>query len=216
MILGIYGAGGTGKAMYDQISRGEKIKKSYEKIVFIDDVIGEKECYGLEVFSFNEAQSIFQKEEIKFIIALGDPIAREKVFCKVSEAGFQFATWIHPNADVSPSAVIGPGCYIDNCYIDNNVILEKNVIVFPQTIIGHDTQIKEHSVISLKAFIGGHSILEEKTYFGPCAACKDNIHIGKNAIIGLNAALYKDVPANHTAIGNPARNMARANEKVFS
>lgn len=216
MTLGIYGAGGTGKAICDEIIRGEKIKEKYEKIIFIDDVLGLKEYYGLEVFSFEEVKKMFGKEKIEFLIALGEPGAREVLFNKIKKEGFCFATWIHPEADVSPSATIGEGCFIDKAYIDNDVIIGKNILVYPQAIIGHNTQIKDHSLISIRAFIGGYCMLEEKVYFGPCAACRDRIHIGENSVIGLNAALYKDVPADYTAIGNPARNLQRNAGKVFA
>lgn len=54
-------------------------------------------------------------------------------------------------------------------------------------------------------------------YYGPCAVCKDQIHIGEGAIIGLNATLYKDVPAYYTAIGNPAKIIPRGDtNKVFN
>ncbi|MCF2569062.1 NeuD/PglB/VioB family sugar acetyltransferase [Mediterraneibacter glycyrrhizinilyticus] len=215
MILAIYGAGGTGKAICDEVLRAEKERHTYEEVVFVDDVCGEKECYGLRVFTFEEVKETFQTDEIEFLIAMGDPAIKEKIFQNVEAAGYGFAVWIHPKADVSPSAKIGAGTYIDNCYIDNNVVLGRNVIVYPQAIIGHDTQIKDHCIVSVRTFMGGHCILEDQVYYGPCAAARDGIHIGKGAVIGVNAALYKDVPEYHTAIGNPARNMARAKDKVF-
>ena len=94
-------------------------------------------------------------------------------------------------------------------------MLGRNVFVYPQAIIGHDTQIKDHCVISVRSFMGGHCVLEDKVYYGPCAVARDGIHIGKGAVVGINAALYKDVPEYHAAIGNPARNMARAKDKLF-
>lgn len=216
MILGIYGAGGTGMAISDYILRTEKLRIQYDKLIFVDDVLGKKQAHGLDVFTFENARRVFPRDELQFLIGLGDPAARERVFNQIENEGFGFATCIHPNTEIASTAIIGEGsCIADNCYIDNNVIIGKNVMIYPQTFIGHDTVIKDHAFVSVRSFIGGHSVLDKKVYYGPCAVCKDKIHIGEGAIIGPNATLYKDVPAHYTAIGNPARIIPRTDDKVF-
>ena len=216
MVIGIYGAGGTGKAVCDYITAAEKIRKTCDKLVFIDDVLKEKECHGLETYTFEDAKKIYKRDEIKFMIALGDPALREKIYQKITEEGFKLSTYIHPMAEVSSSAVIGDGsCIAPNSHIDSNVVIERNVMVYPQAIIGHDTLIKAHSFISIRTFIGGHSLIEEKVYYGPCAVCKDRVHVGEGAVIGPNATLFRDVPSNYIAIGNPAKSIPKSNNKIF-
>lgn len=216
MILGIYGAGGTGMAVADNIIRTEKFRNKYEEIVFVDDVFQGKELKGLKVFSFQEAQKTFEKKTLQFLIGLGDPLERENLFYKIKKAGYGFATYVAPDSEIAETAVIGEGSMVGKyCYIDNYVVIGRNVVIFPQAYIGHGTEIKDHSFISVRSFVGGHSKLDEKVYYGPCAVCKDRIHIGGSAIIGLNAAVYKDVPDGCTAIGNPARILSRVSDKVF-
>ena len=41
-----------------------------------------------------------------------------------------------------------------------------------------------------------------------------DIHVGDNVTIGANAVVYKDVPANCTVVGNPARVVRQAGQKV--
>ena len=48
MVLGIFGAGGTGKELYDLIIRYPDTVKCYESIIFVDDKIGVKETYGVQ------------------------------------------------------------------------------------------------------------------------------------------------------------------------
>lgn len=216
MILGIYGAGGTGMAIADYIIRTEQFRNKFEEIMFVDDVLQEKKLKGLRVFPFSEVNKRFEKNSFQFLIGLGDPEERENLFLKIKKEGYKLSILIHPNSEVADTSAIGEGSFVaDYCYIDNHVVIGRNVAIFPHSFIGHDTEIKDHSFISVRAFIGGHSKLDEKVYYGPCSACKDQIHIGQGAIIGLNAAVYKDVPDGCTAIGNPARILSRASDKVF-
>lgn len=215
MILGIFGAGATGKALVDVIERGEKGVSSYERKVFIDDECKEDICYGLEVFSSERLCREIDPSGFEFIVGLGNPLDRKVAADKLKRAGFRMGTYIEPTADVSPSAKIHEGAIVLSSFIDNQVVVESNAFINPRATIGHDTVIGEHSIVGVGAFVGGHSELEECVYFGPCAACKDRIHIGRAACVSINAAVFKDVPPESTAIGNPARSIMRTSPDLF-
>lgn len=211
MKLGIYGAGGTGKAFFDQVI-GHPHR--YQEVFFIDDSLSSLHYRGARVLSFRELRHL-PTNDIEIIVALGDPRERETVCDAVKRAGYRLGTWIHPGADISPTAVIGEGCYIDRSFIDNNVVIGNDVYVYPSAVIGHDSIIEDHSMVSACAFIGGHSKLGTRSYFGPGASCRDGVSIGSDAIVGVGAAVYKDVSAGDTAIGNPARMVHRSNGAMF-
>ena len=42
-------------------------------------------------------------------------------------------------------------------------------------------------------------------YVGANACLAPRIHVGDGAVIAMGAACFRDVPAHHTAVGNPAR-----------
>lgn len=215
MLLGIYGAGGTGRMVHDRLEDEGNYIARYQEIVFIDDTPGKKECDGLRVVSFASACEAWSPGEIEYLIAVGDPAARKCLWEKIHDAGYACATWIHKDAYVSPSSTVAEGCIIDNCEIDGNVAIGANTIVYFHAVVGHDSMIGEHCVISVGSFIGGHSALHDKVFFGPCATCRDNIVVGEGAVVGINAAVYKDVPEAYVAIGNPARNMRQSGEGLF-
>ena len=213
MKVAIYGAGGTGKMIVDKLRTDLSFKAD---LIFVDDTPGLTTCYGLDVYSFEQACRSFACDALSFFIAVGDPAQRKMMAERVREADFHFESWIHPDAFVSPSAEIGEGVFIDACAIDSNVIIGSNTLIYRDALIGHDTQVGDNSIINARAFIGGSSVLENEVYFGPCAACRDEIHVGCGTIIGLGAAVYKDVPDGCTAIGNPARIVRRGSDKIFA
>lgn len=51
----------------------------------------------------------------------------------------------------------------------------------------------------------GAIIIEENVWVGDKVTILPNVHIGKNAIIGSNAVVTKDIPANSIAGGIPAK-----------
>lgn len=214
MVLGIFGAGGNGKMALDMVDRINVNNERWSEVIFVDDVIGVKEFHGLNVCTFQEAIEKYSPQELELVISLGEPEYRELVYNKIMQLGVRLATIIDPDAEVDSSAQIGNGVAIcKGAYIGSDSVIEDNVLVIGRAVVGHDTTIKKHCNISAFAFIAGHCVLEEKVYVGPTAAMIDRLHIGTGSVIGLNAALYKDVPDNMVAIGNPARIVKREKGK---
>lgn len=215
-VLGIYGGGATGRMLYDQVSVDQRILDEYSKIIFVNDTNEVSSVYGIDCFSFEDTIAQCTPEEIRFLITVGDPAAREKLWVKIKKAGYSFATWVHRNAFISPSAAIGEGCMIDEyAAVDSCSILRPNTYVYRQASIGHDSIIGNNCMIGVSAFIGGHTIIEKNVFYGAGASCRDGVTIGHDSIVGINSAVYKDVPSEHSAIGNPARNMHRSDRKMF-
>ena len=215
MVLGLFGAGGAGRGLYDALSRDRRIGEAYRQIFLVDDVVGVKEIDGVQVYTFAEAVQHYSEEELKFLICLGTPSAREKVCKKIRERNYGLATWVHPRAEVAAGVQIGEGSIIFDCYLDVGVMVGENNLIYKNAVIGHDSVLMDHCVVSVGSFIGGHCVLEKKVYFGPCAAARDQVHIGECATVGINAAVFKDVPEGSSAIGNPAKIMPKSQKGLF-
>ncbi|CVI73543.1 UDP-N-acetylbacillosamine N-acetyltransferase [Clostridiales bacterium CHKCI001] len=206
MILGIYGAGATGRSFMNMPFNDRNENQKWDEKVYVDDVIGVSELDGKKVYTFEEVKEKFSPEEIRFIIMMGEPAARKILYKKIKENGYSFYTYIDKNAFVWPTAKIGEGCLVTNgVLIDNNVTLSDNIMVYFGSVVGHDTKVGLHSVVSANAFIAGHCELGEEVYMGPGTLARDYVKIGEEAVLGLGTAVYKDVPAQHVAMGNPAR-----------
>jgi len=51
----------------------------------------------------------------------------------------------------------------------------------------------------------GSVVIEDNVWIGDKSTILPNVHIGKNAVIGANSVVTKDVPANAVVAGNPAK-----------
>ena len=86
------------------------------------------------------------------------------------------------------NTVIHAGCKIDNhCFISHNVELGEDTFVVGETIMF------------------GSSSTGKQVYISGNATIRNGIHIGDRALIGMGAVVVKNVSADSTVKGNPAR-----------
>ena len=96
--------------------------------------------------------------------------------------------------DIPLTTKIGYGFYIGHgmCIVINSgTIIGNNVNVSQFLNIGTNHQ--------TPAIIGNN------VYIAPMVALVENVEIGFNSIVGAGAVVTKDVPANHTVAGVPAK-----------
>lgn len=95
---------------------------------------------------------------------------------------------------IPPGTKIGPGLYIGHFI---------SVVVHPLTEIGANCNLSQFTTIgsnkNTPAKIGNN------VYIGPGCSIVEDVTIGDNVIIGAGSVVVKNIPANCTAAGNPAR-----------
>lgn len=213
MILGIYGAGGLGREVLELA----RIINTWEKIIFIDDGEGGGCKNGAEVYKYDEALNKFKAENLEISIGIGEPIIREKLFNKIKGGNIKAATLIHPGVHIPETTKIGEGVTICcNDFISCNIVIGDNVYIQPSANVGHDCVLEDGAFISAFCNIAGAVHIGKYSYIGMSSAVKELVNIGSYSIVGMYSAVYKDIPDEVIALGNPARPMRRNEEhRVF-
>lgn len=125
-----------------------------------------------------------------------------KVFARILMGFSQFITHI----DIHPACKIGRRVFIDHGI---------GVVIGETSEIGDDVTIYQGvslGGVSLSK-IKRHPTLKDGVIVGAGAKVLGNITIGENAKIGANSVVIKDVPADSTAVGIPARVLDKTREK---
>lgn len=80
------------------------------------------------------------------------------------------------------------------------------IIISGDTVIGDDVIIRNGVTIGLKRTgIAGAPVLGNRVDIGAGAKILGAIHVGDDSVIGANAVVLQDVPANSLAVGVPAQ-----------
>jgi sugar O-acyltransferase (sialic acid O-acetyltransferase NeuD family) len=218
MILCVYGAGGFGKEVYDIATRMNKKKSIWDEILFLDDAphLGESAYLG-RLFKLETVLDEFGLNSIEVIVAIGEPAVRKKLYQKVKKLNLKLATLVDPSSIISPTSKLGEGVIVAPfCSISSSAQIGDNVAINTNSIIGHDIVVGEHSVISSFVNIGGACLVGKSSYLGMGVFIKENLSIGSLVIIGMGSVVFKDIPDQVIAMGNPARPLRRnENNLVF-
>ena len=100
--------------------------------------------------------------------------------------------------EIHPGATIGHRVFIDH---GMGIVIGETAVIWNDCTLYHGVTLGGTSWNKGKR----HPTLEESVVIGAGAKVLGPITIGKNAKIGSNAVVVKDVPENATAVGIPAR-----------
>lgn len=112
---------------------------------------------------------------------------------------------IGKNCKISSHTFICEGVHIeDNCFIGHGVMFTNDL--FPKAINADGSQQSEADWTLIETFV------KKGASIGSNATILCGITIGENALVGAGAMVTKDVPANATVAGNPAKIIKIKNE----
>ena len=95
---------------------------------------------------------------------------------------------------IYPDTKIGYGLYIGHGF---------GTIVNPTAVIGNNVNLSQFTTIGSND--GVSAVIGDNVYIGPSVCVVENVSIGNNATIGAGAVVVKDVTANTTVAGVPAK-----------
>ena len=75
--------------------------------------------------------------------------------------------------------------------------------------VGHDVEIGDNCEICTGTILGGYSKIEDGAKLKLGTTIRNRKTIGANALVGLGAAVVKDVEPGAVVVGNPAKPLIR-------
>ena len=136
-------------------------------------------------------------------------IAKFDLIARIISQFSRFMTGI----EIHPKAKIGKNLFIDHgmgVVIGETSDIGDNVTIYHMaTLGGISPSINSNDQREIKR----HPTLQDNVVVGSGAQVLGPITIGKNAKIGANAVVTKDVPENGVMVGIPAKNVGTTTEK---
>ncbi len=207
----ILGAGGNSTVIASVIEDIIDTGMRYKMQGYLDDMKGKGIIInGYPVLgNISDAKSFLADKDVMFVYSLLTSKKMNERIKKLSELNLpieRFATLIHPKASVSRHAILGKGVIImPGVVISPNVKIGNFVLIYANSLIGHDTLLEDYCFIANCVSVGSTVKIRRGAYVGSNSSVREKIIIGENSLVGLGAVVIKDVPSSATVIGNPAR-----------
>lgn len=205
----IYGSGGMAREVVELIEDINSVEPCWIIRGYIDDD-AEKKGEVIHGHCILGACDVLRQltQPACVVIAVGDPIAKKRIYEKIKSYAIMFPILIHPSAKVSKSAIIGEGSIIGiDCIISTDVQLGSHVFLNMRTVVGHDAVIRDFCSCLVNCVIAGGVQMMECSLLGSGSIVMEKKTIGSNARISMGSIVGFDVEDNHVVMTRPSKSM---------
>lgn len=198
-IVKIIGGGGHAKVVYQVLSQ---LGLSASFLVENDYRTG-------EYFMGQPVKLLFpeqDKEKSTFHCAIGNIVARRRLYDSLKSLGWSPRTIIAPSSSISVSSSLGQGTFVGHGSILNaDSTVGDNCIINTASIIEHDCEISDHVNISPRATLCGQVSVGSGSDIGAGAIVLPKLNIGRNCVVGAGAVVVSDLEDGSLVKGVPAK-----------
>src|SRR5262249_13677952 len=181
----IVGSGGHGQVVADVLLCAAKAGSGLTPIGYVDDDAAQADrvLLGLPVLGRIDRLSDVPHDGV--VVAIGDNVARHRIFDRLASRNERFVVARHPSAIVAESASIGPGTMICAGAIVNPCSsIGANVILNTGCSIDHHNHVGDHVHIGPGVRTGGALSVGDDSLVGIGATVMPGVTIGAGSIVG--------------------------------
>ncbi|MCA8965831.1 MAG: acetyltransferase [Planctomycetes bacterium] len=206
----IVGAGGHGRDTLD-VFRAENATAPgrWDVLGFVSEVESDhgRDVAGLPVLGGWQWFATQDPAALPLVVcAVGAPSLRRRLVGEATRLGLSFASVVHPAAVVPGEAAVGVGAIVSaGAVTTSSMRLGDHVIVNLGCTIAHDAVLGDFVTLAPGVHISGHVQIGGGCDLGTGAVVLPKVKIGEGTIVGAGAVVTRDLPANVTAVGVPAR-----------
>jgi len=146
------------------------------------------------------------EDSLCVVLGVGEPAAKYSLVRRVESRGVDFPRLIHPNVEMSKQLELA-----DGVAIAAGNILTVRIAIGAYTwlnldcTVGHDAQVGSYAQLNPSVNISGNVTVGDGVELGTGAIVIPGVTVGDGAVVGAAACVVRDLPANVTAVGVPAR-----------
>lgn len=145
----------------------------------------------------------------QFVVCVGRGASRRSIVERLESWGIteeRFLTVVDTSVHVPDSCTVGRGTILlAGTVLTADVVVGRHVIAMPHVSFTHDDQVADFVTLCAGVRLGGSVQIGAEAYIGMNASVRERATIGERAVVGMGAVVLKDVDADLTVVGNPAR-----------
>lgn len=207
VVLGGWGSGQIVTSVIEDINR---VEPTWEVLGYLNDIekagskIGAYPVIGLTA----EAPDYARKGVYLHYAMRNAKFARSRIkrFKEMSLPPEAFATFIHPNVQLSGNRGIGHGSLLcAQVNLSFGAKVGDHNHLYGNSFIGHDSEIQPYAWVANNSAVGARCLVKEGAHLGTNCSLREDVTIGAYAIVGIGAVVLNDVEDGAIVVGNPAR-----------
>lgn len=207
----IAGIGGFGREVVDIIDACNNAEPGrFELVGSIDDRPNELNLERLKAagvpYLGTSTGSLAAYTGHAFVIGIAESRAKRILDMRISAAGLNAVTLIHPSASMGRNCNVGSGAIVcAGARLTTNISVGRHTHIHVNATVGHDTTVKDYASIYPQGAISGAVVIERGATIGANATVLQGLSIGAHATVGAGAVVTKDVDRLLTVRGVPAK-----------
>lgn len=206
--LVIVGAGGFGRELLSFMAQHNHERDDWVFAGFLDDNPNGLDAFGLRHYWLGDIQSHLPSDELVYLIAVANPRPREAIFDKFKNNGANFINYFCNSAFIGTRVNMGLSCIVlHNSIISTDSMIGDAVIVNSFCSVGHDTKISNFVTLSGHCDVPGGVSIERGVFLASSVCVAPGKKIGEYSSVGIGSVVIKNVKANSTVFGNPAKTL---------
>lgn len=204
----IFGASGFGREVAWAVERINQVSPTWDLLGFMDD---DDEIQGKKINGYpvlGKTENVEDYPDAWFVCAVGSSRVREKIVrnMKAVNPDIRFGTVIDPSVERSDLVRIGEGTIIcAHTILTVNISIGAHVIINLDCTVGHDAVIEDYVTLYPSVNVSGITHIGHAVELGTGLQIIQGKTVGDYSIVGAGSVIVKDIPANCTAVGSPAK-----------
>jgi sugar O-acyltransferase (sialic acid O-acetyltransferase NeuD family) len=206
--IAIVGAGGLGREVLMLLHQINLVQPTWQITGFYDDNPEQPARINGFPYLGTLADLPAGESPLALVLAIGDPRVKTRIRQQLNRSCFYFPVLIHPSVSNAGFQFnrIGEGTVIcQSAILTTNIVLGRHVLLNLGCTIGHDAVLGDFSSLMPHVNLGGGSRLQPGVYIGTNGTVLPLVQVGENTIVGAGTVVTRDLPANCTAVGVPAK-----------
>lgn len=195
----VFGSGGHAKVVIDAIECENKFRIE----ALVDPYSTLEVLAGYAILRTHE-----NLQPGNFVVAVGDNAIRKKLYSSLVLDGWTPQAVTHPASIIARDVKIGAGTVVfAGAIINPGSKIGENSIINTAATVDHDGNIGSHCHIAPGNNLAGNVTVEDGAFLGIGCRVIPKVKIGPWSIAGAGSVLIRDVDAQTTVVGAPAKPM---------
>ncbi len=154
--------------------------------------------------------------EARAIVSMVNPGLRKSWRAVFDRFGLRYETVRDPGSHLSPSAVVGEGCYLAfGSVISSGAAVGGHCLINYRVVVGHDAVLEQDVAVHPGGSLGGGCHLEEGVMIGANSFVVQGVRVGAFSKVDALTYVDRDIPAGSLVSTRGGRLRILPNREVF-